>query len=84
MKSVGELERDTVVTTVMSNFGLYKAFDEIGIDYAKKEIRMERYVMPSKNRKEDLRTIERYFKDFKGRHPENFAIDPAFLEEGEK
>ena len=56
----------------------------LGIDYAKKEIRMERYVMPSKNRKEDLRIIERYFKDFKGRHPENFAIDPAFLEEGEK
>ena len=24
-----------VVTTVMSNFGLYKAFDELGIDYAK-------------------------------------------------
>ena len=26
---------NTVVTTVMSNFGLYKAFDEQGIDYAK-------------------------------------------------
>ena len=26
---------NTVVTTVMSNFGLYKAFDELGIDYAK-------------------------------------------------
>ena len=26
---------NTVVTTVMSNFGLYKAFDEAGIDYAK-------------------------------------------------
>ena len=25
----------TVVTTVMSNFGLYKAFDEKGIGYAK-------------------------------------------------
>jgi phosphoglucosamine mutase len=25
---------NTVVTTVMSNFGLYKAFDELGIDYA--------------------------------------------------
>ena len=24
-----------VVTTVMSNFGLYKAFDEVGIEYAK-------------------------------------------------
>jgi phosphoglucosamine mutase len=35
MRSIGQLEGNTVVTTVMSNFGLYKAFDEIGIDYAK-------------------------------------------------
>ena len=35
MRSIGQLEGNTVVTTVMSNFGLYKAFDEVGIDYAK-------------------------------------------------
>ena len=35
MKERGKLENNTVVTTVMSNFGLYKAFDEAGIDYAK-------------------------------------------------
>ena len=35
MKEKGELMNNTVVTTVMSNFGLYKAFDEVGIDYAK-------------------------------------------------
>jgi len=35
MKERGKLEHNTVVTTVMSNFGLYKAFDELGIDYAK-------------------------------------------------
>lgn len=35
MKEKGELAANTVVTTVMSNFGLYKAFDEAGIDYAK-------------------------------------------------
>lgn len=35
MKERGKLVTNTVVTTVMSNFGLYKAFDEIGIDYAK-------------------------------------------------
>ena len=35
MKEKGELMNNTVVTTVMSNFGLYKAFDEEGIDYAK-------------------------------------------------
>ena len=35
MKESGELLSDTVVTTVMSNFGLYKAFDREGIKYAK-------------------------------------------------
>ena len=35
MKEKGLLPGNTVVTTVMSNFGLYKAFDELGIDYAK-------------------------------------------------
>ncbi len=35
MKERGVLVNNTVVTTVMSNFGLYKAFDEISIDYAK-------------------------------------------------
>ena len=35
MKERGKLLQNTVVTTVMSNFGLYKAFDELGIDYAK-------------------------------------------------
>ena len=35
MQSRGQLDNNTVVTTVMSNFGLYKAFDEKGIGYAK-------------------------------------------------
>ena len=35
MKERGKLLGNTVVTTVMSNFGLYKAFDELDIDYAK-------------------------------------------------
>ncbi len=35
MKERGKLLTNTVVTTVMSNFGLYKALDEIGIDYVK-------------------------------------------------
>jgi len=33
LKETGNLAKDTVVTTVMSNFGLYKAFDEAGIEY---------------------------------------------------
>ena len=35
MKERGKLHGNTVVTTVMSNFGLYKAFDDLGIEYAK-------------------------------------------------
>ena len=35
MKDRGKLLTNTVVTTIMSNFGLYKAFDELGIGYAK-------------------------------------------------
>lgn len=35
MKEKGMLKKDTVVTTVMSNLGLYKAFDKIGIKYEK-------------------------------------------------
>lgn len=35
MKERGKLYGNKVVTTVMSNFGLYKAFDAVGIDYEK-------------------------------------------------
>ena len=35
LKEHGELAGNTVTTTIMSNFGLYKAFDKLGIDYAK-------------------------------------------------
>ena len=38
MKEKGLLPGNTVVTTIMSNFGLYKAFDELGIDYAKTKV----------------------------------------------
>ncbi|MBQ8350347.1 MAG: phosphoglucosamine mutase [Ruminococcus sp.] len=38
MKEREKLVNNTVVTTIMSNFGLYKAFDEIGINYAKTSV----------------------------------------------
>ena len=38
MKERGKLLNNTIVTTVMSNFGLYKALDEIGIDYVKTKV----------------------------------------------
>ena len=38
MKEQGLLMGNTVVTTVMSNFGLYRAFDECGISYEKTKV----------------------------------------------
>ena len=38
MKERGKLVTNTVVTTIMSNFGLYKALDDLGIDYAKTKV----------------------------------------------
>lgn len=38
MKEDGKLKKDTVVTTVMSNLGLYKALDKIGIKYEKTSV----------------------------------------------
>ena len=35
LKEQGKLYKDTVVTTIMSNMGLYKAFDKLGIRYEK-------------------------------------------------
>ncbi len=43
MKENGTLLNNTVVTTIMSNIGLYKALDELEIDYAKTAVG-DRYV----------------------------------------
>ncbi len=53
MKERGKLLTNTVVTTVMSNFGLYKAFDELGIDYARTAVGdrfVYEYMMKNGNR----------------------------------
>ena len=38
MKKEGGLDSNSVVTTIMSNIGLYKAFDELGINYEKTDV----------------------------------------------
>ncbi len=38
LKERGKLEGNTIVTTVMSNLGLYKALDELGIEYEKTDV----------------------------------------------
>ena len=46
----------------------------IGIDYNKKTISATKAIMPSGDISKDMREIKLYFKDFKGKHPENFAL----------
>ena len=46
----------------------------IGIDYEKKTITATRELMPSGDIEKDLKEIKLYFKDLKGKKPENFAI----------
>ena len=43
MKERGNLPDNTVVTTIMSNFGLYKALDDFGISYKQTDVG-DRYV----------------------------------------
>lgn len=50
LKERGQLDNDTVVTTVMSNLGLYKAFDELGIKYEKTPVG-DKYVYECMNEK---------------------------------
>ena len=38
LKDTGRLANNTIVTTVMSNFGLYKALDRVGISYEQTQV----------------------------------------------
>lgn len=48
----------------------------IGIDYEKKTISAGKSIFPSGDIEKDMREIKLYYKDFKGRHPENFVLGP--------
>ena len=50
LKERGELEKNTIVTTVMSNLGLYKALDKLGINYEKTAVG-DKYVYECMNEK---------------------------------
>ncbi|MDE6728044.1 MAG: phosphoglucosamine mutase, partial [Oscillospiraceae bacterium] len=50
LKERGKLEGNAVVTTVMSNLGLYKAVDELGIGYEKTDVG-DKYVYERMNEK---------------------------------
>jgi 1-acyl-sn-glycerol-3-phosphate acyltransferase len=46
----------------------------IGIDYKKKCIYAEKYIIPCGDINKDMKTIKLYFKQFKGKYPEKFDI----------
>lgn len=46
----------------------------IGIDYATKTISSTKAIMPTGDIEKDMREIKLYFKNFKGKYPENFSI----------
>ena len=45
-----------------------------GVDYEKKLIRCTKTIVPNGDIDSQMREIKQYFKDFKGRYPENFTI----------
>ena len=45
-----------------------------GLDYERKLIQCTKTVNPSGDLNTDMREIKMYFKDFKGKKPENFTI----------
>lgn len=45
-----------------------------GVDYERKLIQCTKTVIPSGNVEKDMRNIKLYFKNFKGKKPENFVI----------
>ena len=45
-----------------------------GVDYEKRYIQCTKTVIPNGDIEQQMREIKLYFKDFKGKHPENFTI----------
>ena len=46
----------------------------VAIDYEKKYITAEKVIHPSGDLDKDMREIKLYYKNFKGKYPENFSI----------
>lgn len=45
-----------------------------GVDYQKKVIQCTKSFVPTGNIEKEMKEVKLYFKDFKGKHPENFTI----------
>lgn len=47
----------------------------IGLDYGTKTIYVGEKLIPSGDVDQDMRRVNEFFKDFKGKHPENFLLN---------
>ena len=45
-----------------------------GVDFEKKQIKCTKTIIPDGNIEKQMKEIKLYFKDFKGKNPENFSI----------
>ena len=45
-----------------------------GLDYERKLIQCTKSIVPTGDLEKEMKEIKMYFKDFKGKHPENFTI----------
>jgi 1-acyl-sn-glycerol-3-phosphate acyltransferase len=45
-----------------------------GLDFDRKLIQCTKCIMPTGDVEKDMQEIKQYFADYKGKHPENFAI----------
>ena len=45
-----------------------------GLDYSRKRIQCTKTIIPNGDVEGQMKEIKLYFKDFKGKHPENFTI----------
>lgn len=45
-----------------------------GIDYEKKLIKCTKQIVPTGDIEKDMEELKSYYKEFKGKHPENFTI----------
>ena len=46
-----------------------------GVDYEKKLIKCTKSLVPNGDIDKEMKSVMAYYKDFKGRHPERFAIE---------
>ena len=77
MKERGKLLNNKVVTTIMSNFGLYKALDKVGIEYEKTKVG-DKYVYENMRRRTVRPHHLHQIRHYRRRHPHFPEADGSY------